>query len=140
MAIAETSSGMLNVSIPSVCLFLNEIFPTNRHGSLACSHEIADFREETILLSAPFDPDARGSCLLDRKALPLEFKIEDEADTMDGTTQMETDFGHLDDFLVCNGVKLMLASFNLYTSLNIVKEAFAVKARVPFIRCNGVFR
>ena len=47
---------------------------------------------------------------------------------MDGTTQMETDFGHLDDFLVCNGVKLMLASFNLYTSLNIVKEAFAVKA------------
>ena len=80
-----------------------------------------------MLLSAPFDPDARGSCLLDRKALPLEFKIEDEADTMDGTTQMETESAILTIFSSGNGVKLMLASFNLYTSLNIVKEAFAVK-------------
>ena len=75
---------------------------------------MADLREAMMLLSAAFDAIARCDCLLDREPLSLEFKIEDEADTMDGTTQTETDFGHLDDdFLVCKGVKLIVASLTL---------------------------
>ena len=104
MAIAEISSGMVNETIPSVSLLSNNTLPTNCHGSPGCSHEMADFNVGTMLFVVAEAAEAavRGSCLLANDTLSLEFNIVVEADTMAGTIQIETDFGHLEDFLAFN--------------------------------------